>query len=342
KLEIGIAKSAWDFAPNSQPGNAVFRVTGDENSMIFNINNNDSSGYILFNSLYDNNIMKILCNGNVGIGTTNPMSTLQVGAGSSKFSIGNSSGADLGYGTSYIGFNASRLVDNTWKFNSDGIHNGGAVISNSIGGDIYFIPVSSNNGSSDISYSDAQLMQHKAMTILSNGYVSISSLAPSTGTNLIQVGTNGILTPISSASAGIGLWQQNGTDIHNTNTTGNVIIGQSLLITSPYYIDYKLSVDGRIVCKKIAVTQIGSWPDDVFDNNYKLLPLNELENYIDTCNHLPDIPSAEEMKKNGLDLAEMNILLLKKVEELTLYIIELKKVLNNIESELLELKQNKK
>jgi hypothetical protein len=66
-------------------------------------------------------------------------------------------------------------------------------------------------------------------------------------------------------------------------------------------------------------------PDYVFEKNYNLRPLAEVENYINQNKHLPEVPAAKEMEANGVNLGEMNMLLLKKVEELTLYVIELKK-----------------
>src|ERR1044072_1234494 len=69
----------------------------------------------------------------------------------------------------------------------------------------------------------------------------------------------------------------------------------------------------------------GTWADFVFQPEYKLPTLAEVEGYIKVNRHLPDVPSAEEVEKDGLDLGEMNKRLLQKVEELTLYLIELKK-----------------
>src|SRR5690606_18546561 len=69
----------------------------------------------------------------------------------------------------------------------------------------------------------------------------------------------------------------------------------------------------------------GSFPDYVFDKSYKLKPLSEVEQYIKTNHHLEGIPSAKVVETEGMDVAAMNIKLLKKVEELTLYMIQLKK-----------------
>ncbi len=64
------------------------------------------------------------------------------------------------------------------------------------------------------------------------------------------------------------------------------------------------------------------WPDFVFESDYDLLPLGELQSYIKKNKHLPEVPSAKEVEKDGIDLVEMNRILLKKVEELTLYLID--------------------
>ncbi|MBA4197448.1 MAG: hypothetical protein C0459_07830 [Chitinophaga sp.] len=107
---------------------------------------------------------------------------------------------------------------------------------------------------------------------------------------------------------------------------------------------YKLYVEQGILTEKVkvAVKNSDEWYDNVFKPHYKLTPLNELEQYIKTHNHLPDVPSADEVVKDGIDLGKMNALLLKKIEENTLYIIELRKDLDEAKKQIEELKQNKK
>lgn len=82
-----------------------------------------------------------------------------------------------------------------------------------------------------------------------------------------------------------------------------------------------LAVNGNIKTKKIKVT-LTDWPDYVFEKSYPLFPLPELVHYIQQNKHLPGIPSVDEVKENGLDVGDNQAALLKKIEELTLYIIE--------------------
>lgn len=86
----------------------------------------------------------------------------------------------------------------------------------------------------------------------------------------------------------------------------------------------KFSVNGNISAKKLIITQTG-WSDYVFHPDYKLKPLDQVEAFIKKNNHLPDIPSAKEVESKGISVGENQALLLKKIEELTLYLIELKK-----------------
>ncbi|HEV8513589.1 MAG TPA: hypothetical protein VGQ59_09935 [Cyclobacteriaceae bacterium] len=103
---------------------------------------------------------------------------------------------------------------------------------------------------------------------------------------------------------------------------GNVGIGNN----NP---DAKLTVSGQVHAQEVKVTVNAPGPDYVFEKDYKLTSLEEIKNYIDQNRHLPEIPSAKEMEKNGVQLGEMNMLLLKKIEELTLYMIDIKKESNN-------------
>lgn len=93
---------------------------------------------------------------------------------------------------------------------------------------------------------------------------------------------------------------------------------------------YKLYVEQGILTEKVkvAVKNSKDWYDHVFHKNYSLMPLNQLDAYIQKNKHLPGIPTTEEVMKDGQDLGKMNALLLQKIEELTLYTIELKKELD--------------
>ena len=99
---------------------------------------------------------------------------------------------------------------------------------------------------------------------------------------------------------------------------GNVGIGT----TNPG--TYKLAVEGKIGAHEIVVTTEG-WADFVFEDDYNLMPIKEVENFIEENGHLPDVPNAEQVKEEGVSLGEMDKILLQKIEELTLYVIELKK-----------------
>ena len=96
---------------------------------------------------------------------------------------------------------------------------------------------------------------------------------------------------------------------------------------------YSLYVEEGILTEKVRVKLQGEWADYVFDKDYDLMSLSELESFIKENKHLPEVPSAKEVKKEGMDVAEMNAILLKKVEELTLHVIELEKKVNQLQKE---------
>lgn len=110
---------------------------------------------------------------------------------------------------------------------------------------------------------------------------------------------------------------------------GNVGIG-----TSPLNINDKLTVNGTIHASEVKV-DMNNLADFVFHPSYNLMPLNQVEQFVKTNNHLPEIPSAAEVQKNGLSMGEMQNKLLQKIEELTLYVIEQQKQID-------ELKRNQK
>lgn len=87
--------------------------------------------------------------------------------------------------------------------------------------------------------------------------------------------------------------------------------------------DYALAVNGGILSTKVFIKEVNQWPDHVFSDEYPLLPLHELGDYIATHRHLPGIPSEKEVIHNGYDLHDMQALLLEKIEELTRYLLVL-------------------
>lgn len=115
---------------------------------------------------------------------------------------------------------------------------------------------------------------------------------------------------------------------------GNVGIG----ITHP---QNKLDVNGTIHTKAVLI-DLNGWADYVFKPSYLLRPLTEVKAFIDQNQHLPEVPSEQEIVKKGLNVGEMNKLLMKKVEELTLYLIENQKQINELKTEVSLMKTGKK
>lgn len=99
----------------------------------------------------------------------------------------------------------------------------------------------------------------------------------------------------------------------------------------------ELAVKGTVTAQKIKVTMDG-WADYVFDSSYQLASLSQVESFIKENKHLPEVPSAAEVKKDGLDLGDSQVVLLKKIEELTLYIIQQNKQIDQQNRDIKEMK----
>lgn len=139
-----------------------------------------------------------------------------------------------------------------------------------------------------------------------------------TGTNQLRVGS--------------GNWSSITFDVAGSagrmfiNDNGNVLVGK----TTQDDLRYILDVAGPIRATEVKVES--GWADFVFQDDYKLMSLSDLENFIQQNGHLPEIPTESQVKKDGVDLGEMNKKLLQKVEELTLYVIELNKEIEKLKS----------
>lgn len=114
--------------------------------------------------------------------------------------------------------------------------------------------------------------------------------------------------------------------------TGQLRLGEKAAIG--VHADYKLSVYGKITATSLYVLadNATNWADYVFADGYRLTPLPELETYLKANRHLPEIPTTREVETQGINVGAMNTLLLKKVEELTLHLIELNKKVVQLEA----------
>ena len=171
--------------------------------------------------------------------------------------------------------------------------------------------------------------------------------------NSVTIGTDGsvqliganagyVFSDRSSTNYGGFNWYASGGKalLYRYNQGGNLLaidsLGQmGLGTTTPAY---KLDVCGTIRAKEVLV-QTG-WCDYVFDKNYKLPSLYEVENYISINKHLPDVPSANEVEEKGVKVAQMDSILIKKVEELTLYVIDQNKQIQQLQQKVIQLEKS--
>ncbi|UFH52622.1 TMF family protein [Spirosoma sp. KNUC1025] len=212
--------------------------------------------------------------------------------------------------------------------------------------------------------SQAQVSKSNSVVLGNNANVGIGTTAPNaklevvsgtsgvSGLRLTSLGTNAtllsqtkFLTVNASGDVVLGSingsarsaantensWQTNGENLQNTNT-GGVVIGPGVNRTPS---GYRLYVaDGVLTEKvKVAVKSTDDWSDKVFEKTYHLNSLKTVEQYIEANKHLPGVPSAEEVVRQGLDVAKMDAKLLEKIEELTLYSIQLQHELNAVKQQ---------
>ena len=113
---------------------------------------------------------------------------------------------------------------------------------------------------------------------------------------------------------------------------GNVGINTNRLAAG-----YALSVNGGVIAEKVMIKYQAEWPDYVFEPSYNLMPMHDLRTFVTQNKHLPEVPSAAEIE-NGLDVGQLQGILLKKIEELTLYTLQLQEQVERQQAEIEELK----
>ncbi len=130
------------------------------------------------------------------------------------------------------------------------------------------------------------------------------------------------------------LWQTgNNLQLGTTDALGKVLINANKIQISSINVPdgYRLGVGGKVLCEEVRVKlQSAGWPDYVFDDEYKLLPLGDLASFIKKNKHLPNIPAAAEVDKEGMELGDMQRRMMEKIEELTLYIIKQQKEIDDL------------
>jgi len=226
----------------------------------------------------------------------------------------------------YLGYDASGNVDNLTNATAIGY---GSRVSSS---NSLVLGSTSTNVGIGVTAPTARLEVSSGTTgtsgIKLTNLTSNSTPQASNGKALsLDASGNIILTSTNSATS---FWTINASSniISNSNGAG-VIIGSGITSTPP---GYSLYVSNGILTPKIRVATVGgvNWADYVFDKKYKLRPLSDVKVYIDKYKHLPNIPSAAQVMREGVDLLEINQKLLEKVEELTLYVISLDKELKEV------------
>jgi trimeric autotransporter adhesin len=322
-------------------------------------NNNMAIGY---GALYSN----ISGGSNTAIG---PSSLVSNTTGNSNTAIGfaalstNTTGETntaIGGGSlnnNTVGNNNTGIGTSALFFNTSGIFNtaigGQALVNNNTGSYNTFIGSYADVGSGNLSNSTA--IGNGAIVNVSNtiqlGNNAVTQMYVGTGTNAkviagglqITGGSLGAGKVLTSDAFGVATWQVpsgGGTshftdatigagNIINTNT-GGVIIGTGIT-SAPA--GYKLYVSDGIITEKVkvAIKNSTDWADYVFEKNYHLPEIGTLAQYIAINKHLPGIPSANEIAKDGgFELGKTTIKLLEKIEELTLYVIQLKKEIDEI------------
>jgi hypothetical protein len=256
-----------------------------------------------------NEYLTVVNGGNIGIGTTSPSTKLDLqGNGSTNVDLKVTGRIQSGDGANAGGMHVGTTGMFMGQVNANalGLWNNGAwrlVADNS--GNIG-VGVSSPSTRMDVQGNGGSTVDMKV-----NGRIQTGDVNNAGG---MWVSSAGNLFVGQMGATALGFYN-NGAWRLIADNNGNIGIGTS----SP---NQKLTVNGTIYGKEVKVDLNVPGPDYVFEKDYKLPSLDEIKSYIDQHKHLSEVPSAKEMEQNGINLSEMNMILLKKVEELTLIMIE--------------------
>jgi hypothetical protein len=155
--------------------------------------------------------------------------------------------------------------------------------------------------------------------------VTTPNSSPNTSTNIMRIDGSSIQTELSFGSSSIA------DDLLINTFGGNIVLcrdGGSVSIGTTTTTTHKLTVNGSIRAKEIRVNT--GWADYVFDKDYKLMKLEDVKRFIDKNKHLPGLPAASVLQKNGVDISKMQTKMMEKIEELTLYILQLKEEIKEL------------
>jgi hypothetical protein len=320
----GGAYGFMDFNPNSGQG-IRYSALGP---LVFGSNTNAAYGSSIFAEA-----MRLTTTGNIGIGTTVPATKLDVnGAISIKgVNVNDSQSIAVATDGTYVVASGSR-VKGTYTLTFEAANRVQTVVL--LANANQFDNNSSLSILSNTSYNNAAVMSNFRLVFSSDNTVVylVFDIANRNAGALISAYFNGTgfynanwggTLPGSPIAGGIYPLAVN---------MGNVSIGT---VDSK---GYKFAVNGSAIATSMTVKLNSAWPDYVFKKDYKLPTLDQVKDFIDQNQHLPDMPSEKEVVANGLNLGEMNKLLTKKVEELTLYLIELNSQLKEQQKEIQKLK----
>jgi len=210
---------------------------------------------------------------------------------------------------------------------------------------------------SSYAMTDAELDSYRRFSILSNGYVGVGTRAPFSLFHVNGVAnfrsttfTDGYVSinPGTATTQGyINWWKPGNIRVaymgHNDGASASnlalnlesanfIVNGGNVGIGTADPKGYKLAVAGNMIAESVKVKLQAAWPDFVFEKSFALPTLKETETHIKEKGHLPGIPSAAEVKANGIDLGEMNAKLLQKIEELTLHLIDQRREFTELKS----------
>lgn len=186
-----------------------------------------------------------------------------------------------------------------------------------VGNSLELLSVNASNGNE--AYFKVLLQRHSSGTGWGSASTRLQSMTDASNQGYIDFNPQG-------APSGLAFGANN-TEHLRIMDNGNVGIG-----TSNTH-NYKLAVNGSAIFTRAVVKLYTAWPDYVFETSYKLLTLQEVEQFVKQHKHLPGVPSAKEVEKNGVDLGANQSVLLQKIEELTLYLIAHQKEMEALKEE---------